>query len=386
MTQKSKYFICWAYLFSAIFFFIILAEPITADANDNSELKSIPDWAEKEIESTLTRYLTWKGNDKTVVFPIVTDVHSETHRNATTHGDPCEIDWSDNKNHIYIAQQAAVRFNADFLVDLGDIGIDRYADYVPSKPEDVIWRLAAQLRVYQDFTSLPVLFCVGNHDHGPDQFTISNRVFGEIFNLPTLRRGVPIKTGPDFDYGYYDIPEKTTRVFFLNTSDGAYYGYSREQLQFLADNLRLPLGWTAVICQHFCVNRSVGIWLSAPHIHANRGETWEAILLGFLHSQSGESDGVTWDFTGNRDCRLAGSLTGDSHYDNQGTINGINHVITQGFGTVQEQNMPNGAINTKFDASNQTLVDIAAIKPEKRELKLFRIGAGGVQRDRSFSF
>lgn len=386
MTQNREIFSIWACLFSAIFCFVFFSEIIIAGAYDDEGLRPIPAWADKEIETTLSRYLAWKGDDETVVFPMVTDVHSETHRNATMHGDPEELDWSDNKNHIYIAQKAAVRFNADFLVDLGDIGIDRYADYVPSKPEDVVWRLATQLRVYQDFTVVPVLFCIGNHDHGPDQFTISNRVFGEIFNLPTLRRGILIKTGPDFDYGYYDIPEKITRVFFLNTSDGAYYGYSREQLQFLADNLRLPSGWTVVICQHFCVGRSIGIWLSAPHIHANRGEVWEAILQGFLHNQSGESDGVTWDFTENRDCRLVGSLSGDSHYDNQGTLNGINHVITQGFGTVQEQNMPKGAINTKFDAGNQTLIDVAAIKPKKGELKIFRIGAGGAQRDRSFSF
>ncbi len=374
-------------LFLGFLCFVFFVQVIRGDEAAGREFPPIPDWAENEIEAAYTRFKTWNGNDEdVVVFPIVTDLHSETHRNATVNGDPGKIDWSDTKNHVYIAQQAAVKFGADFMVDLGDIGIDRYTDYVPSKPEDIYWRLAAQLRVYQDFTAVPVFFCIGNHDHGPDQFTISNRIFGETFNLPTLRRGVPIKTGPDFDYGYYDIPKKSTRVFFLNSSDGAYYGFSQEQLQFLADSLRLPSGWTAVICQHFCVDRSIGVWLKASHIRANRGDVWTAILQAFLHNQAGQADGVTWDFTQNSDCRLAGCLTGDSHYDNQGSIDGINHIISQGFGDVLKENMPDGAVNTKFDRLTETLIDVAVIKPGTRELKIFRIGAGGAERDRSFSF
>jgi hypothetical protein len=363
--------------------FTVLA--VSGEASD-AGLEPIPDWASAQIETTLARFKAWKGNDEVVVFPMIADLHSETHRNATINGSPEKIDWSDSKNHVYIAQQAAVRFGADFMIDLGDIGIDRYDDYTPSSPEDLYWRLAAQLKLYQNFTTVPAFFCVGNHDHGSDRFFISDRVFGETFNLPTLRRGIPIKTGPNFDYGFYDLSEKKTRVFFLNSSDEAYYGFSRAQLQFLADNLRLPPGWTAVICQHFCVDRSIGVWLKASHIRANRGEIWTAILLSFLHNESGEADNVVWDFTRNNDCRLAGCLTGDSHYDNQGTVKGINFVITQGFGDVLEENMPEGAVNTKFDRAYKTLIDVAAIKPSKREMRIFRIGAGGAERDRNFSF
>lgn len=359
---------------------------IPAEESKEVKIPSIPEWASSQINETFLRFQEWKGNDEVVVFPLVTDVHSETHRNATANGDPLQIDWSDTKNHVYIAQQAAVVFSADFMVDLGDIGIDRYSDYVPSQPEDLFWRLAAQLRLYQDFTAIPVFFCIGNHDHGPDQFTISSRIYGETFNLPTLRRGIPITTGPNFDYGIYDIPEKRTRVFFLNSSEEGYYGFSKAQLQFLADHLQMSPGWTAVICQHFCVDRSVGVWLSAPHIRANRGEIWTAILKAFLHNEAGSIEGITWNFTQNHDCRLAGCLVGDSHYDNQGNAEGFNNVITQGFGRVLEQNMPKGAVSTPYDPSYETLIDVAVIKPEKRKMKLFRIGAGGLSRDREFSF
>lgn len=359
---------------------------LMSDEPESPVLTPIPDWAESQIAETLARFQEWRGSDQTVLFPIVTDVHSETHRQGTVNGDPEQLDWSDTKNHIYIAQHAAVAFGADFIADLGDFGIDRYADYVPSTPEDLYWRVAAQLHIYQNFTAVPVLHAIGNHDHGNDHARFSNRVFGETFNVPTFLRGVPIKTDPDFDYGYYDIPEKKTRAFFLNSSDEGYYGYSTAQLQFMADNLRMPEGWTALLCQHFCVERSIGIWNSAPHIRANRGELWTEILRSFLTGTKGESEGVVWDFTGNKDCRLAGCFCGDSHYDNQGKVDGILHVISQGFGDVLPENMPEGAVNTKFDRASCTLIDVVAIKPEKRQIKIFRIGAGGEARDREFDF
>ena len=372
---------------SQLFAIAFCAMSISAREPDGTGLKPIPEWAESEIDQTLERFLEWKGDDEVVVVPLITDVHSEPLPGATVNGDPAELDWSDAKNHVYIAQHAAVRFGADFMVDLGDIGLDRLRGGGPSRPEDMYWRVAAQMRVYQDFDAVPVFFCVGNHDHGPGRsLVISNRAFGEIFNLPSIRRGIPFKTGPDFDYGYYDIPEKKTRAFFLNTSDGAYYGYSREQLRFVADHLRLPAGWTVVFFQHFCVGHPLGIWLSSPDIRAERDDVWTAVLRGFLRNEAGEADGVAWDFTQNEDCRLVGCITGDSHFDNAGTVGGILHVITQGFGDVHPNELPENAVKTKFDKRNQTLIDVAAIKPKTRELKMFRIGAGGADRDRAFAF
>ena len=369
------------------FLFAAAAAALSAQEPEENGLKPIPDWAQSEIDQTLARFLEWKGDDDVVAVPLITDVHSEPHPDPTINGDPAEPDWSDAKNHIYIAQQAAVRFGADFMVDLGDIGLNGCRHGDPCRPEDMYWRIAAQMRVYQDFTAVPVFFCIGNHDHGPDHDPqISNRLFGEISNLPTIHRGVPVKTGPDFDYGYYDMPEKKTRAFFLNTSDGAYYGYSREQLQFIADNLRLPAGWTAVFFQHFCVGHPLGIWLCCADTRAKRDEVWTAVLQGFQHNQAGEADGVTWDFTKNEDCRLVGCITGDSHFDNEGTVGGILHVITQGFGGIHPNDLPDYAVKTAFDKSTQTLIDVAAIKPKTRELRMFRIGAGGAGRDRAFTF
>ena len=118
MTQNERNFRYRTFIASAIFLFTFFSAAISSGDVDDQGLKPIPEWAVKEIEMTLARFVEWKGDDETVVFPMVTDVHSETHRGGTVNGDPDEIDWFDNKNHIYIAQQAAVRFNADFLVDL----------------------------------------------------------------------------------------------------------------------------------------------------------------------------------------------------------------------------------------------------------------------------
>ena len=42
------------------------------------DLVVVPAWAKREIAMTLARYWAWKGEDESVVFPIVTDVHSKT--------------------------------------------------------------------------------------------------------------------------------------------------------------------------------------------------------------------------------------------------------------------------------------------------------------------
>ena len=45
-----------------------------------------------------------------------------------------------------------------------------------------------------------------------------------------------------------------------------------------------------------------------------------------------------------------------------------------------------GAHLTTFDSSKQMLIDFVAIKPAKHEVKIFRLGAGGTERDRGYKY
>lgn len=345
---------------------------------------AVPAWVDQQISEAKARFDAWRGDDELVVFPLVTDIHAA----RPLFSNP--PDFRDTKYHVLFAQRAALAFNADFFAELGDIGFDRDLKWQPSKKADAELRLESQRNLFKDFP-LPVLFCMGNHDNGSayggfySELRLTEQEYGAMFNGMIKKKGVPLVTGPGEDYGYYDVPGKNCRVFFLNSSDGN--GFSLTQVQFLADNLRLPPGTCAVVLQHRCLHPSIGKWRGSRPGCFKNGELAIKILAAFRAGEKGEAEGVEWDFTGNRDCSLAASISGDSHFNNQALYHGIHFIITQGYGTVSAKNLPDNVdYVTPVDRSKTMLVDMVAIKPAKREMMIFRIGAGGPERDRAFSF
>ena len=347
---------------------------------------AIPAWAKREICLGLSRYWMWKGSDETVAFPIVTDVHSRMGEM------PRDLSFADSKMHIFLAQHAAEEGMADFLADLGDIDLDmgsyRNGKRVAFCEKDQMEaRLASQVQIYEDFPC-PVLFCLGNHDHSGGRYPSAQ--FGARFNVGITRaRGHALALGPDGAYGYYDIPAKKTRAIFLNSSDEGYYGYSAAQLGYLVRALAtLPEGWTALMMQHFCIQTVIGRWTSYPDCKARRQEVAIAILEAFVARKKGNADKVEWDFTERKDSRFAGCFFGDSHFDNYLRSNGVDYSISQGYGMVNEKELTivPTAVHTRFPRNGQMLVDFVGIKPDKREVRIFRLGAGGSARDRGYSY
>ena len=348
---------------------------------------AIPDWAKREIDTTLARYRAWKGKDGTVTFPIITDVHSKTVDL------PKDYSFSDSKMHVLLAQHAADLADADFLADLGDIDLDLGVPidkkWPPTfrfcTPEEMLARVETQRKLYQDWTR-PVLFALGNHDHSKGRF--SSAEFGKAFNVGVTRaHGHKLELGEDGSYGYYDLPEKKARAIVLNSSDEGYYGYSTRQLAFFAKALEtVPVGWTALMLQHFCIRTEIGYWKTFRDTKAARQETALRMMEDFVARKSGEGDGVKWDFAAVKGTAFAGCFFGDSHYDNYAKTNGVDYTVSQGYGGIPLKEIENGAVFTPFSRTSQMLVDLVAVKPAKREVRVFRIGAGGAARDRGYSY
>lgn len=334
----------------------------------------IPDWAKAQIGETQVRFQQWRGDDEVIVFPTITDVHDGN----LSFSDP--LNWGLAKTHTLFAQYAAGQFKADFIADLGDIGLDMNQDESQAR-----LRMEISRRLYKN-SPVPILFALGNHDHNLSGFFVTNKLFGKTFNGWTKSRGVKLVTGPNEDYGYYDLPEKKCRVFFLNSSDEDYYGYSIEQLQFLADNLRLPEGYSALVVEHFCVYAKIGYWKTYADTRAKRDELMMKILEDFVAGAKGTEEDVTWDFTENKGTSFVGLFCGDSHFDNQAYVNGVYYIITQGYGGVSPKELPDGAIIRPFKRDETMLIDVVAIKPRTREIRLFRIGSGGADADRAFNY
>lgn len=346
----------------------------------------VPAWVDRQINETRLRFEDWRGADETVVFPVITDIHAARPMFSLP------PDFRDTKFHVLFAQRAALAFKADFFAELGDIGFDRDLSWKPSKREDALLRLETQRNLYKDF-SLPVLFCMGNHDSGRaygeffSELRLSAKEYGGMFNGMTKRKGAALVTGPNEDYGYYDVPGKKCRVFFLNTSDAGEVGFSQEQMRFLAEGLNVPAGTCAVILGHKCIHPTIGKWKGRRPGTIMNGNLCMAMLADFVRGSKSAEGAVRWDFTGNRGATLAGCVFGDSHLNDQAITNGINFVITQGYGTISTKDLPErGDYVTPVNRTQTMLVDVVALKPARREMMIFRIGAGGPQHDRDFHF
>ncbi|HPA18191.1 MAG TPA: hypothetical protein PLU30_10620 [Verrucomicrobiae bacterium] len=347
---------------------------------------TVPAWVDRQINETLMRFERWSGADDTVVFPVITDIHAA----RPLFSQP--PDFRDTKFHVLFAQRAAVAFKADFFAELGDIGFDRDPRWKPSRREDAQLRLESQRNLYKNF-SLPVLFCMGNHDSGRaygeffSELRLSAKEYGVMFNGMTKRKGVPLVTGPNEDYGYYDVPGKKCRAFFLNTSDAGEVGFSTEQMHFLAAGLNVPTGTCVVMLVHKCIHPTIGKWKGSRPGTIKNGNLCMAMLADFVTGSKGAAGPVQWDFAKNSGTTLAGCVFGDSHFNDQAVTNGINFVITQGYGTISAKDLPErGDYVTPVDRTQTMLVDVVALKPARREMMVFRIGADSPQSDRAFRF
>ena len=329
----------------------------------------VPAFVMEEAEKTWRRFLTWQGGDDCLVFPIVTDVH--------TFGNT-------NYKHIGYAARTNRLFGYDFFANLGDTGIDGGTDTADTDYA-ILRNTVSEMMKYDG----PVaVVCKGNHDYG--KLPISTAVFTDSLQRPLIRRArMDVAYNATHACGYFDNGRTRIRVFFLNTSDGETGAYvmSKEQLRYLIDGLRsLPEGYHALILTHYCVD-SCGKWNTWPNTSMSNHDIYLAILKAFVGKEAGSLNDVSWDFTEVApSCRLIGNLCGDSHFDNANKVNGINFVISQGYGGVSEADRPEGCVYTPFDKSTAMLVDVVAVKPSQNKFKIFRIGAGGENCDREFTY
>ncbi len=360
----------------------------------------LPDWALREIDETKSRIDAWRrSGDGHALFVSITDVHS----GLPDISDP--IDWSDPKSHVLIAQEAVRRLGAEALLDLGDADYQQLVGWRGPKPtpaeadELIRRRIDAQFRLYRDFER-PVYFCRGNHDRGRTNKEFSAAEFGK-FNLLAAGHGHAATLGGERTYGYFDVPAKKVRVFFLDTSEIGYYGFSPSQVAFVAKGLEaLPDDWTAVAAGHYCIVNSFGRWVDVGKPlkraaadgnlrGAVNGDALHELFVGFVHSEAGGKGGVKWDFTGRPQRRFAGCLCGDSHFDNLSALDDVCYVVTQGYGGMHPKAVIPGAFVTRgWDRRRMPLIDVLGIRRVDGlgEANVFRIGAGGAARDRAWRF
>jgi hypothetical protein len=322
------------------------------------------------ITAGIRDFQAWKQQDQCVVFPIITDLHSNL-----TESDPRNSQKRVTVKHLELLFLAADAAQADFAADLGDEGFE-----VPLKNEEECTRLLDYMNSVCSRKTVPFIHCIGNHD------LFSGRLDGAFWGnwLAGITEG---KSGFDIErtggYGCFDIPGKECRVLFLNTSDDPNRaGFTEKQLAYLRERLMsLPSGHTAIVLTHICPLNSAR-WRNYPvQDTVFRFPELANLLTEFVRSGG----------------KLAGVFSGDSHFDYFDSLDGVNYFVTQGCGGIGPNELPPqgrvyhqhseqlGRCDT-FDSTESCLIDLAAIKTEKREVRIFRLGAGGFYFHRGAKF
>ncbi|MGL6178369.1 MAG: metallophosphoesterase family protein [Tannerellaceae bacterium] len=327
----------------------------------------VPQIIREDIQATSRRMTEYIGKDQVLVFPILTDLH---------------LTSSGAYDHIDYTVEAGKLMHFDFVVNLGDLGLDVGTETT----EKAVGLMQDVYHRHSKFDGV-TLFVRGNHDGNVRYNPVTAQAWYEQFNK-SVSQAQAANYHFETTYGYYDIPKTKTRVIVLDTSDGSsdltnvnYYNLSDMQLQWLANSLQFDKkGWNVIVLTHFCMDL-IGKWTGFPYEVAAGDTAMNAMLHDFMLKKSGGMGAVAWDFRKNKSNALVANFCGDSHFDNSDVTNGLVRVITQGYGGVSEADVPPGG--HVWSKDGRMLVDVVVVKPKQREFKMFRLGVG---EDRLFRY
>lgn len=313
-----------------------------------------------QIDEALARFNAWKGSDEVMAFPIVTDVHTAGRFSY---------------KHIGHAVTAAEAFGCDFIENFGDIGLNAYPATENSVyAKEIVDNVRAQMMKYDGVW----LYTPGNHDWdaGEGKFFTDEDLSG-FFQKPWQEKaGENLHLTPGKTYGWYDVPGKGIRVIFLNsqgtgTQNGSYYLFDEPQMEWLQALLdSTPADMPVLVTAHY-MPHPLGRWTNSnPAEDALKGNQRVMDILSAFAAKG----------------TLIGMVTGDAHVNMYIKENGVNYFISQGYGWVVPDLMLPGTTHAFFDYKENLCIDVLAVKPSKREVHTFRIGAGGEEFDCVFTY
>ncbi len=318
-----------------------------------------------QIEEAYARFAEWKGEDEVLCYPILTDIHTAGRFSY---------------KHIGYAAKAAPLFGFDFMALLGDIGLNSYPATLDSVyAASVVRNTLEQMNQFDGIW----LYAPGNHDwdagKGKENYFTEEEISATFQKPWQEKAGEAYRLVPGKTWGWYDVPGKDIRIILLNstgtrTLGDSYYLFDEPQQEWLKGLLAdTPKDKTVLVMAHY-MPHPMGRWnavsnVSQTHTQENNLRLM-AILSDFVHN------GGT----------LAGMLCGDSHANCHVDYNDVDYYITQGYGWVSPDLMIEGTTHAFFDYRQMMCVDVIAVKPEKREVHTFRIGAGGADYDYKWTY
>ena len=355
---------------------------------------SLPSSIKEEIGLTFKRFSSWNAGKDKIVFPAITDIHAGTIFNKI----------KQLKNLIDNFNQ----FGFDFYANLGDVGID--VAYT-NGGLDASYNLLNYISDVSNTANAPVLFANGNHETMVKE--LPTRVRKEYLNKPQERKWKGLKYANGGNNGTYFNEEKGLKVIILDNfaradTDNnppflAYEGIDKEQLSWFIDELVKAKDTENIIVLEHRFPYYKGNWrrkkeedgqtiYEDPAANDDFCPSTAFIrntIIAFNKRQIGTDsvyNDVSYDFS-NATGTICGLFSGDSHFDVHHQEEGLLLVCHQSMGDLSlEQQMPSWGIYSEFDKLTNTLIDVVSICPSARQIKIFRVGAGGEERDREFSY
>ena len=339
---------------------------------DNSS--SVPSFVKNEANMTYSRLLDFLSGDSADLIGMITDVHSYN---------------TDKYKHYRYLSEINKLFGCSVLVNCGDIGLTTSSTLEEAKA------LIANTIMSMDNSS-HWIFCKGNHDNDVAQLHVSavSNAINTVYKRQFFCSSTTENNTEHTDFGCVKNTNMGSIYIYLNTTDDTIPGRStyfigKAQLLWLINTLKsVPAQTRVVICMHRCPEHFAD-WNS--YTSDIVGYSWDAIRAifpDFVSKSSGSNSdlGISWDFRNSpTSAKLVCVLCGDSHFNAFQKIKGVNYIVRQGYGGVAASEMPASAVKDDFDYNKQCLLDILAIK-SNGTAKMFRIGAGGENRDLTISY
>lgn len=264
--------------------------------------------------------------------------------------------------------------SAEYPVDLCVYGGDYLNNSSQTNKETATEALKAVRMLIDQTEGAPIIIAKGNHDDNTMHTDYKDgyipiEVLYDLLSGKDNQLAVRNTDQIEMSYGYYDIPNKKLRIFVLNTLDiptsldestnKLEYsaqndsGFRQEQIQFVADNLKITeKGWQVMFfCHHPFVSFAKEDAESAettaqPGKMTGKGEIVQVahgsqamldVIEGFKNGTKGTVTNTTkdfetsveYDFTKNGSNTVIACIYGHTHVFYHHEYNGIHHIAAR---------------------------------------------------------
>lgn len=333
----------------------IISGIVSQDNSGNLFNETLSQTQKVEMEETAAAIRTAMTKPSAAIIAWFTDLHLECASTTTTSG----TNINRTKQHFTMYNKM---LSDGIPVDLMLLG----GDYLQNSPQTAKAPAMHGLGMLGEFLTkvnhkAPIAVIKGNHDDNTMHVDYRDGYVDDLTRWDLVQSHDRDSTLRDVDhmeksYGYYDIPNRKIRVFYLNTVDvptkldtdsntiqypgQGETGFSEAQLRFVVDHLHFDEeGWQVIFFSHHCFlkNSFPSPMNNTGMAPTHGGTVIQDILQGFMRREKGVIENTTadfvytieYDFTANKSDTIIACVNGHTHYDGEAFLDGINWIATR---------------------------------------------------------